>query len=66
METPLEIGQLAKLIGRHPQTVRRWEREGFLPPPCRIRGRRVYSSEHVEQILQIVFDEPSEVEDAGR
>lgn len=31
----MTIGQLAKKVGVNPQTLRFYEREGLLPPPCR-------------------------------
>lgn len=57
------IGALCKALGRPPVTVRLWIRQGHLPrEPARmptrngIRGRRLYSREHIEAILTVFRD----------
>lgn len=48
------IGHLAKMLGIHPQTLRLYEREGFVKP-VRIKGNsRLYSVKDVEQIQLIL------------
>ena len=37
-EVLLTIGEMARKLGIHPQTLRRWERTGKLPPPERTLG----------------------------
>lgn len=58
------IGALAEALGRRPQTLRAWEREGILPratfrlPSPDPRGvRRLYSREQVEGIVGIAAEE---------
>jgi len=42
--------QAARRLGVHPQTLRRWEREGVIPPAQRRRGQRVYTPGDMERI----------------
>ncbi len=42
--------QVAQLLGVHPQTLRRWEREGVIPTASRRRGQRVYTMSDVNLI----------------
>lgn len=58
------LGQLARMLGRKPVTIRRWESEGVIPaapfelPGADVRGkRRLYSREHMEGILEIATEE---------
>ena len=48
------IGQLAKLIGRHPEVVRRYEKAGVIPPAQRDphNGWRVWPDEEVLRIQE--------------
>lgn len=53
--TPLyKIGDLAKMINRAPDTIRKYEREGIFPPPTKYslgqREMRLYTSENVIDI----------------
>jgi len=50
--------ELAQRLGIHPQTLRRWEREGVIPPVTRRRGQRVYSPADVERIEAAVIVRP--------
>jgi DNA-binding transcriptional MerR regulator len=43
------IGDVSELIGRSPDTLRRWEKDGLLKPSRDRIGRRVYSEEDVER-----------------
>ncbi len=46
----LSTRQVAQLLGVHPQTLRRWEREGVVPAASRRRGLRIYTTRDVEMI----------------
>lgn len=43
------IGAMSQLIGRSPDTLRRWEKDGLLKPSRDRNGRRVYSPDDVER-----------------
>lgn len=45
------IGEVSKLIGRSPDTLRRWEKDGLLKPSRDRYGRRVYSADDVERCV---------------
>lgn len=47
----LKIGQAAKLIGKHPQTLRRWEKKGYLRSVRMGKGARWYSIDQLQQFL---------------
>ena len=50
-EKPLLIGQLAKLAGVRPDTVRFYERSGLLPKPSRTAsGYRIYNDAALDQV----------------
>src|SRR5437867_9232380 len=50
-EKPLLIGQLAKLSGVKPDTIRFYERSGLLPKPSRTAsGYRVYNDAALNQV----------------
>src|SRR5438093_5071896 len=50
-EKPLLIGQLAKLSGVKPDTIRFYERSGLLPKPSRsASGYRVYNDAALNQV----------------
>ena len=47
------IGTLAYVLGRGVQTIRKWEIGGIIPKtPFTVKGRRMYSKEHIACILQ--------------
>ena len=48
------IGELARLVHRHPDTLRDYERRGIIPPAARdpINRFRLWSEEEVEDILK--------------
>jgi DNA-binding transcriptional MerR regulator len=52
----VKIGDLAKMLGRHPETVRRYERRGLIPPARRdpVAGWRIYSQEETEAIRRVL------------
>ena len=48
----MTVSEFASKIGVHPQTVRKWDREGVLKPHHVLpSGRRLYSEEQVEEII---------------
>lgn len=55
----LKISDVAKLVGRHPQTLRDYEERGVIPTAKRdpIAGWRVYSRQDVEAIQRILAGE---------
>lgn len=47
----MRIGELAKLTGCQPETVRFYEQKGLLPPPLRSQANyRMYGAPHVERL----------------
>jgi len=51
-ERPLRSGELARLTGVSPDTIRHYERAGILPaPPRSMSGYRMYSPGSVERVL---------------
>ena len=47
----LKIADVAKILGVHPETLRRYERRGVLPPAKRHPlGWRVYSAEDIKEL----------------
>jgi excisionase family DNA binding protein len=53
----LTVKDVAARLGVHPETIRRWERQGVIAPAMRRRGVRVYREEDVAQIERAVFQE---------
>ncbi len=47
--------QAAIQLGIHPQTLRRWEREGVIPQAMRRRGRRLYTPSDVSKIREAIM-----------
>lgn len=48
----MTVAEFASKIGVHPQTVRKWDKEGVLKPHHVLpSGRRLYSEEQVEEII---------------
>ena len=52
--TKLTISQAAQQIGVHPETLRRWEREGKVEAERTQGGQRRFTSEHIEDIVSEV------------
>jgi MerR family transcriptional regulator, redox-sensitive transcriptional activator SoxR len=50
---PLSIGEVARLVGRHPSSIRYYEQIGLLPAAARVAGRRVYGPETVRTLAVI-------------
>lgn len=51
----MTIGELAARVGIAASAIRFYEKAGLITPPARIRGRRVYGSDSLNQIALIVF-----------
>jgi len=58
------VGQVAAALGRSPVTIRKWERNGWLPiakfrAPATVRqkARRLYTRPQLEAIVRIAFEE---------
>lgn len=47
------ISMAARLLGMHPQTLRKYERLGLIQPTRRIGTTRLYSQEEVERLRAI-------------
>ena len=47
------ISMAARLLGMHPQTLRKYERLGLVQPTRRIGAMRLYSQEELERLRQI-------------
>jgi DNA-binding transcriptional MerR regulator len=47
------IGAVSQLIGRSPDTLRRWEKDGLVLPGRDRYGRRRYSAEDVERCREL-------------
>ena len=48
----ITVGELARRFGRDTSTIRRWEREGRIPPARRdpLNGHRYWSETEVEEL----------------
>jgi MerR family transcriptional regulator/heat shock protein HspR len=54
--TPLYvISVAAKLLELHPQTLRKYEREGFVAPSRTTGNLRLYSAEDLERLRQVKY-----------
>ncbi len=47
------IGVAARLVGVHPQTLRTYEKLGFIKPQRTARGQRLYSEADLDKVRQI-------------
>lgn len=53
--TLYNIGFIAEAIGRKPQTIRKWEISGVIPPtPFKQGNKRLYSKEQVDSLVKNV------------
>jgi len=52
MEEKLSVGDVARLFGVRPETVRRWSDEGILPSSRTLGGARRFDRRTVEQKLR--------------
>ena len=69
MERPtryLTTREVADRLAVHLQTLRRWERDGVVPPATRRRGRRVYSADDVARIMASVLETPATAVEMSR
>lgn len=48
------ISVAARMVGVHPQTLRRYEELGLIKP-ARLSGRRMYSLKDIERLRKIVY-----------
>ena len=55
-ERPLTIGEVSRILGVHPQRIRRLERRGVLPLPGRapVSGDRYYLPIHVPRLKALI------------
>ena len=57
----MRTGEVAKLVSRHPDTIRDYERRGVIPVARRdIAGWRTYNEADVEEIRRILAGEEKE------
>ncbi len=56
MDRQLRISDLARMLGRQPRTIRRWEREGRILPARRapVTDYRVWAVEEAQQIERLL------------
>lgn len=47
------IGQVAKMIGRTGQSIRKWEKDGLIPKPIVEAGQRYYTPRQVELMREL-------------
>jgi MerR family transcriptional regulator, redox-sensitive transcriptional activator SoxR len=52
-DTPLTIGEVARLAGKRPSSIRYYEQIGLLPVAARVSGRRVYGADTVRTLAVI-------------
>ena len=58
------IGEFCRLVGVSAETVRRWEREGYLHPKRTIGGHRLFSDADVALALKSTVKERDDNEKA--
>jgi excisionase family DNA binding protein len=51
MTRTYSLGEFARLMGVHPKTVQRWDRDGTLTAKRTPTGRRVYTDEDRRRVL---------------
>jgi len=51
----MKIGEIAARSGLPASTIRYYEKEGLLPRPARVSGRRLYGDESLDQIAFVHF-----------
>lgn len=51
MKGYLSSGEFAEHIGVHPNTVRNWDRTGYLKPALIVCNRRYYTPDQVELVM---------------
>ncbi len=49
----MQVGELARRVGRSVDTIKRWEEERLLSCARDRRGRRIYDESHVELCLRL-------------
>ncbi len=54
----MTVAEFAARIGVHPQTIRKWDRDGTLRPHHVLpSGRRLYSEEQIQEIINNGVDD---------
>jgi hypothetical protein len=48
------VGELARRVGRSPDTIKRWVNQGLLPCDRDDRNRRIFGDEHVARCLELI------------
>ena len=57
----MRMSELAKRIGRHPDTIRAYEKKGVIPEAKRdIAGQRIYTEQDLAEIRAILLGEAKE------
>ena len=54
IERLYSIGEVAKMVGIHDQTIRMYERKGLISPERTEKNIRVFSTEDIDQITLII------------
>lgn len=49
----MSVGELARVVGRSIDTIKRWEDQGLLRPERDALGRRVYAAHHIDQCREL-------------
>ena len=49
----VKMDEASNILGRHPNTLRKWDLMGILPPTKRVRGTRYYS---MKMLLEFMND----------
>lgn len=52
MKGYLSSGEFAKRLGVHPNTIRNWDKTGFLKPSLIVCNRRYYTESQVDSVMQ--------------
>ena len=58
LSTVFATREVAERFGVHPQTIRRWEREGVIPAAIRRRNQRVFTTDDLRRIAATVIKVP--------
>jgi DNA-binding transcriptional MerR regulator len=53
MTRRLLIGEVARRVGVHPSTLRRWHQRGVIQPRRDLNGKRIFSSTDVARLRQL-------------
>jgi DNA-binding transcriptional MerR regulator len=53
MTRRLLIGEVARRVGVHPSTLRRWHQRGVIQPRRDVNGMRIFSSEDIARLREL-------------